>query len=112
MLAMCLGHLGTNVWHPASVLWLGNRLQMTQVNAVPVSAPSIINMIEHKPFGRKSSGFKYVYHLTFEVLDASDMARLDHFCRRLLGALHAWSSEEVVELVARVRNLEEEIHCT
>lgn len=58
-----------------------------------------------KPFTRKSSGFKYVYHLAFDRLDASLLPSLDLLARRLLEVLAAWSVEEVVELVAEVPNL-------
>jgi type VI secretion system protein ImpG len=62
-----------------------------------------------KPFAKSTSGFKYVYQLVFNDLNHSDMARLTMFCDMLLHILKAWSVEEVVELVARVPNLEAEI---
>ncbi|MFT3765640.1 MAG: type VI secretion system baseplate subunit TssF [Minicystis sp.] len=58
-----------------------------------------------KPFAKQSHGFKYVYELTFDDLDESDLPRLDLLCRRLLDALAAWSVEEVVEIEAKVKNL-------
>jgi type VI secretion system protein ImpG len=61
--------------------------------------------VASKPYTRKSSGFKYVYHLGFERLDASLLPSLDLLARRLLEVLSAWSVEEVVELVCEVPNL-------
>lgn len=58
-----------------------------------------------KPFARKSSGFKYIYELGFERLDASLLPSLDLLGRRLLEVLTAWSVEEVVEVVAEVASL-------
>jgi type VI secretion system protein ImpG len=59
-----------------------------------------------KPLAKQSHGFKYIYELTFDDLDATDMPRLDLFCGKLLDVLAAWSVEEVVEIAAKVRNLE------
>lgn len=58
-----------------------------------------------KPFAKQSHGFKYIYELTFDDLDESDLPRLDLLCNRLLDALAAWSVEEVVEIAAHVKNL-------
>ncbi len=59
-----------------------------------------------KPLAKQSHGFKYIYELTFEDLDATDLPRLDLFCGKLLDVLAAWSVEEVVEIAAKVKNLE------
>ena len=58
-----------------------------------------------KPFAKQSHGFKYIYELTFDELDVTDLPRLDLLCRQLLGALAAWSAEEVVEIAAKVKSL-------
>lgn len=58
-----------------------------------------------KPFARKSSGFKYVYELRLEQLDASLLPAFDLLGRRLHEVLTAWSVEEVVEVVAEIANL-------
>jgi type VI secretion system protein ImpG len=63
--------------------------------------------VTSKPLARQGShGFKYIYELTFDDLDATDLPRLDLFCGKLLDVLAAWSVEEVVEIVAKVRSLE------
>jgi type VI secretion system protein ImpG len=69
-----------------------------------ISALSAVTMTP-RPFAKKSHGFKYVYELSFDELDESDLPRLDLLCRRLLDALAAWAIEEVVELTAQVKNL-------
>ncbi|WP_437874514.1 type VI secretion system baseplate subunit TssF [Sorangium sp. So ce513] len=65
--------------------------------------------MSRKPFAKSTSGFKCVYRLEFEGLTPSELPRLHLFCRKLLDVLRAWSVEEVVELVARVSNLGEEL---
>ena len=65
--------------------------------------------VTHKPFARRGTGFKYVYAIRFDDLDGGDLPRLDALCQRLLPLLSAWSVEEVVELVARVPNLDKEL---
>lgn len=64
------------------------------------------------PFARRSSGFKYVYTLSFDNLEGSDLAALDLFSRRVLDVLSVWSVEEVVELVASAPNLGKELRFT
>jgi type VI secretion system protein ImpG len=66
--------------------------------------------VESKPYARGTTGFKYVYHLTFRGLDRADVPGLELLCERLLDALKAWSIEEVVELVVNVPNLERVMH--
>jgi type VI secretion system protein ImpG len=61
--------------------------------------------VSSKPSARRSSGMKHIYEITFAKLDASDMASLDLFARRLLEVLAAWSVEEIIELVVSVPNL-------
>lgn len=58
------------------------------------------------PYARRSAGFKYTYEITFEDLDSADLPVVDLFCGKLLEVLAAWSTEEVVGLVARLPNLE------
>lgn len=65
--------------------------------------------IVEKPLARHASGFKHVYELTFRELTPSDLPRLDLLCSQLLQLLAAWASDEVVELVAKVPNLEKEL---
>jgi len=62
------------------------------------------------PYARRSAGFKYTYELTFEDLDSSDVPVVDLFCEKLLDVLAAWSTEEIVELVAKLPNLEKTFH--
>ena len=73
-----------------------------------VSAVSAV-AVHSKPFARKSSGFKYVYEITLDDLDGSDLAALDLFARRLLHVLGVWSVEEVVELMVHVPNLNKDL---
>ncbi len=65
-----------------------------------------------KPHSRAASGFKHVYELVFDDLTPSDVPRLDLFCSKLLIALAAWSSDEVIELIARVPNLDKLLRYT
>lgn len=62
-------------------------------------------VVTPKPYAKQSHGFKYVYELTFDDLDETDVPRLDLLCKGLLDALAAWSVEEVVEIAARIKNL-------
>jgi len=61
--------------------------------------------ITDKPLG-KLNGLKYVYELTFGLLEPSDLPRLAQFCVWLLEVLSTWSEEEVLEIVAEVPNLD------
>jgi type VI secretion system protein ImpG len=74
-----------------------------------VSALSDVT-ISSKPFGKRSHGLKYVYDLTFGMLDPSDIPRLSQFCAWLLDLLSTWSAEEVLEVVATVPNLDRVLH--
>lgn len=76
-----------------------------------VSAIGVVK-VSSKPFARRSSGFKYVYEITLDDLDSSDLARLDLFSRMLLAILTAWSVEEVVELLVAVPNLDKSVQYT
>ena len=58
------------------------------------------------PFAKAGSGFKYVYRLTVAEMDAYLLPILDLFSTRLLELLRAWSTEEVVELLVKIPNLE------
>jgi type VI secretion system protein ImpG len=69
-----------------------------------VSALSDVS-VSDKPLG-KQNGLKYVYELTFGVLDPSDLPRLAQFCSWLLDLLSSWSEEEVLEIMAKVPNLD------
>jgi type VI secretion system protein ImpG len=69
-----------------------------------VEALSLVNVVS-KPLAKGSHGFKYIYELTFDELDSTDLPRLDLFCGKLLDVLIAWSVEEVVEITAIVKNL-------
>jgi type VI secretion system protein ImpG len=66
--------------------------------------------VKSKPFARRAGGFKYVYELSFDDLDGSDLPRLDVFGRRLLSLLTTWSVEEVVEITVVVPNLDKTFH--
>lgn len=70
-----------------------------------VTSLTAVHVAAH-PSARRSHGLKYVYELTFGTLDASDLPRLAVFCDWLLDLLAAWSAEEVLEVVARVPNLD------
>jgi type VI secretion system protein ImpG len=74
-----------------------------------VRALSAVNVLS-KPLAKGSHGFKYIYELTFDELDTTDLPRLDLFCGMLVGVLIAWSVEEVVEITARVQNLDRTLH--
>ena len=89
-----------------SLVYLASALGATQQPqfARIVSALSAVTMTP-RPYAKKSHGFKYVYELSFDELDESDLPRLDLLCRRLLDALAAWTIDEVVELNAQVKNL-------
>lgn len=63
--------------------------------------------VDQVPYARGTSGFKYVYHVTFSRLDLSDLPLLDLFAQQALLALKAWSVDEVVELSAKVPTLEQ-----
>jgi type VI secretion system protein ImpG len=84
----------------ASVLGAKQQPQFAKI----ISALSEVTM-SPRPFAKKSHGFKYVYTLSFDELDEPDLPRLDLLCRRLLDTLAAWSTDEVVELTAQVKNL-------
>ncbi|MEN9796417.1 MAG: hypothetical protein RL653_113 [Pseudomonadota bacterium] len=58
------------------------------------------------PFARAGSGFKYVYRLRLAELDPYLLPLVDLFSAQLLDLLRAWSTEEIVELVVHVPNLE------
>jgi len=58
------------------------------------------------PFARAGSGFKYVYRLTVGEMDPYLLPVLDLFSAQLLELLRAWSTEEVVELLVKIPNLE------
>jgi type VI secretion system protein ImpG len=62
--------------------------------------------IVDKPHARKGSGFKHVYELVFDNLTPSDVPRLSLFCAKVLEILAAWCVDDVLELVARVPNLD------
>lgn len=89
-----------------SLVYLASMLGATQQPqfARIISALSAVT-ITPRPFAKKSHGFKYVYELSFDELDESDLPRLDLLCRRLLDALAAWTIDDVVELTAQVKSL-------
>jgi type VI secretion system protein ImpG len=58
--------------------------------------------VERKPAAKSSTGFKYIYYLDFAELGPTEIPKLEAYCRRLYDLLSAWSTEEVLELVARV----------
>jgi type VI secretion system protein ImpG len=89
-----------SVVYLASVLGAKQQPQFARI----ISALSAVT-ITPLPFAKKSHGFKYVYALSFDDLDESDLPRLDLLCRRLLDALAAWATDEVVELTAQVQSL-------
>jgi type VI secretion system protein ImpG len=64
--------------------------------------------IVEKPLVRRANGFKHVYELGFRELMPSDLPRLNLLCSQLMRLLAAWAADEVVELVAKVPNLEKE----
>ena len=69
--------------------------------------------VASKPLAKGgASGFKYIYELTFDELDATDLPRLDLFCGKLLEVLIAWSVEEVVEITATVKSLDKTLTYT
>lgn len=62
--------------------------------------------LRQKPFAKSSTGFKYIYRVTFSELHSSMLPLLDLFAAKLLLILKAWSTEDVVELEVAVPNLE------
>lgn len=74
-----------------------------------VTAMSAVS-VTTKPFARSSAGFKHVYEIVFDDLDVSDLPSVALFCGKLLDVLGAFSVEEVVELVAKLPNLEKQLH--
>lgn len=64
---------------------------------------------EQKPYARGTTGYKYVYYLTFARIDGSELPLLDLFAHKALRALSAWSVDEVVELVVEVPSLEQRL---
>ncbi|HET9956056.1 MAG TPA: type VI secretion system baseplate subunit TssF [Polyangiaceae bacterium] len=77
----------------------------------PLFAPVVAGLrdvqVSDKPHGTRGRSLKYTYELRFESLEKSDRARLSMFCAWLLRLLTTWSVEEVVEIVAVVRNWEQ-----
>lgn len=65
-----------------------------------------------KPHARRGNSRKRVYELTFDDLTPSDLSRLEVLGGQLRVVLGAWSSDEVVEVVARVPNLARELRFT
>ncbi|MDD9939855.1 MAG: type VI secretion system baseplate subunit TssF [Myxococcales bacterium] len=60
----------------------------------------------HSSLSTKSTGFKYVYRLTVNAHDPSELPVLGLFCASFFEILQAWSIEEVVELEVLVPRLE------
>jgi type VI secretion system protein ImpG len=58
--------------------------------------------VDRKPAAKSSTGFKYVYNIDFAELGPTEIPKLEVFCHRIFDLLAAWSTEEVIELVARV----------
>jgi type VI secretion system protein ImpG len=63
-----------------------------------------------KPAAKSATGFKYIYHIDFAELGPSEIPKLDVYCRRLYDLLSAWSTEEVIELVAHVAGGRATVH--
>nr|AYM52490.1 hypothetical protein [Archangium sp.] len=59
-----------------------------------------------KPFARSTTGFKYIYTLTFEGLDPLDVPTVDLLSARLRELLWTWSTEDVVELTVKLPDLD------
>ncbi|MFY0567108.1 type VI secretion system baseplate subunit TssF [Archangium lansingense] len=62
--------------------------------------------VQSKPFARSAAGFKYIYQLALSDLDATLLPTVDLFLERLLDLLGAWSTEDVIELEARLSRVE------
>lgn len=62
--------------------------------------------LRSKPFARSATGFKYLYQLTLSAVDPMLLPTVDLFSARLLELLHAWSTEDVVELEVKLPHLE------
>jgi type VI secretion system protein ImpG len=62
-----------------------------------------------KPFAKSTTGFKYIYHLTFSGLDPLLLPTLDLFSARVLELLRAWSTEDVVELEVSLSHQEKPV---
>jgi len=58
--------------------------------------------VDRKPAPKSSTGFKYVYNIQFAELGPTEIPKFEMYCRRLFDLLSAWSTEEVVEIVAHV----------
>lgn len=63
--------------------------------------------VESKPFAKSTTGFKYIYTLTFEGLDRMELPTVDLLSARLRELLRVWSTEDVVELKVRLPDLDE-----
>ena len=62
-----------------------------------------------KPFASKTTGFKYVYELSYEELDPYLMPALDYFANILLELVSIWSAEDIIELSVDIKNLHRKI---
>ncbi|XXF80704.1 type VI secretion system baseplate subunit TssF [Myxococcaceae bacterium GXIMD 01537] len=66
--------------------------------------------VRSKPFAKSTTGFKYIYRITFSELDPLLLPTVDLFSARLLELLRDWSTEDVVELEVNIPNLETELN--
>ena len=58
-----------------------------------------------KPFASKTTGFKYVYELSYEELDPYLMPALDYFSTMLIDLFSIWSAEDIIDLTVEIKNL-------
>jgi type VI secretion system protein ImpG len=65
--------------------------------------------VDTQPSGKRARSLKQVYELSFDRLESSELPNLGLFCRWLLSLLRAWSADEVVEVTAKVANLDRPI---
>jgi len=72
-----------------------------------------LTSVEHvsKPFAKSTTGFKYIYRLTFGELDPLMLPVLDLLAAQLQELLKVWSTEHVVELTVLLPHLgNKELH--
>ncbi len=66
--------------------------------------------VHKRPSAGHGSGWKHVYQLEFAELLATDLSRARLLCEQLVELLSAWAEDQVVELVAVIPNLKQELH--
>lgn len=66
--------------------------------------------VEKKPAARSATGFKFIYHFALSELGPTEIPKLELYCRWLYELLAAWSTDEVIEIFARVAGDRATVH--